>query len=211
MEDIENNLKKQIENYEKSTKSGYISVIFGPESSGKSAISLKIIAEYQKQGKRAVYFDVEHTFDTYFADIIGVNTDDLVVLQQLDVLKAIEMVLRTKTTDLLVIDTFTAMNIDWHNINFILDQIDRLAKMFSTEVLFLDQRCDGKRNKIRSSTLHQVAQVIVYLDEIFTVMKAGDPISTVITPYIIKSFHPQPFLGILNVKSLKLDFRKGFI
>ena len=60
---------------------GRIIEIFGPESSGKTTLSLHAIAEVQKAGGRAAFIDAEHALDVQYARKIGVNIDDLLVSQ----------------------------------------------------------------------------------------------------------------------------------
>ena len=60
---------------------GRIIEIFGPESSGKTTLSLHCIAEAQKQGGTVAFIDVEHALDPVYAEAVGVNVDDLLVSQ----------------------------------------------------------------------------------------------------------------------------------
>ena len=60
---------------------GRIIEIYGPESSGKTTISLSIIAEAQKLGGAAAFVDAEHALDPTYAKKLGVNTDELIVSQ----------------------------------------------------------------------------------------------------------------------------------
>ena len=60
---------------------GRITEIFGPESSGKTTLTLHIIAECQKQGGTCAFVDAEHALDVAYAKRLGVNTDDLLISQ----------------------------------------------------------------------------------------------------------------------------------
>ena len=60
---------------------GRIIEIFGPESSGKTTLTLSVIAQAQKQGKTCAFIDAEHALDPVYAKKLGVNIDDLLVSQ----------------------------------------------------------------------------------------------------------------------------------
>ncbi|WP_346091554.1 ATPase domain-containing protein, partial [Streptomyces erythrogriseus] len=60
---------------------GRVVEIFGPESSGKTTLTLSVIAEAQKQGKTCAFIDAEHALDPSYAEKLGVNLDDLLVSQ----------------------------------------------------------------------------------------------------------------------------------
>ncbi len=60
---------------------GRVVEIYGPESSGKTTLSIHAIAEVQKQGGIAAFIDAEHAFDSSYADNLGVNIDDLLISQ----------------------------------------------------------------------------------------------------------------------------------
>ena len=55
--------------------------IFGPESSGKTTLTLSVIAEAQRQGKTCAFIDAEHALDPSYAEKLGVNLDDMLVSQ----------------------------------------------------------------------------------------------------------------------------------
>ncbi|MBQ5826649.1 MAG: DNA recombination/repair protein RecA, partial [Bacteroidaceae bacterium] len=60
---------------------GRIIEIYGPESSGKTTLAIHAIAEAQKAGGIAAFIDAEHAFDRFYAEKLGVNTDELLVSQ----------------------------------------------------------------------------------------------------------------------------------
>ncbi|WP_283160401.1 ATPase domain-containing protein, partial [Halomonas sp. BC2] len=60
---------------------GRVVEIFGPESSGKTTLTLSVIAQAQKQGKVCAFVDAEHALDPSYAEKLGVNLDDLLVSQ----------------------------------------------------------------------------------------------------------------------------------
>ena len=60
---------------------GRIVEIYGPESSGKTTLAIHAIAECQKQGGIAAFIDAEHAFDRFYAEHLGVNTEELLISQ----------------------------------------------------------------------------------------------------------------------------------
>jgi recombination protein RecA len=91
---------------------GRIVEIFGPESSGKTTLSLHIVAEAQKRGGVCGYIDAEHAMDVGYARKLGVRTDDL-LLSQPDTgeqgLEIAEMLVRSGAIDVLVVDSVAAL------------------------------------------------------------------------------------------------------
>src|SRR6201986_843865 len=91
---------------------GRISEIFGPESSGKTTIALKVVAEAQKVGGMAAFIDVEHALDPVYARKLGVDIDNLLVSQPDYGEQALEIT-NTLTTsgqiDVLVVDSVAAL------------------------------------------------------------------------------------------------------
>ncbi len=91
---------------------GRIVEIYGPESSGKTTLTLQAIAEIQKAGGRCAFIDVEHALDPTYAKNLGVNVDDL-VLSQPDsgeqALEIIEALVRSGGIDLVVLDSVAAL------------------------------------------------------------------------------------------------------
>jgi recombination protein RecA len=91
---------------------GRVIEIFGPESSGKTTLSLHVIAEAQKAGGIAAFIDAEHALDLGYARKLGVNTDDLLVSQPdtgEQALEIAETLVRSGAVDLLVIDSVAAL------------------------------------------------------------------------------------------------------
>ena len=91
---------------------GRIIEIYGPESSGKTTLTLHAIAECQKQGGKAAFIDAEHAIDPVYAKNLGVDTDNL-ILSQPDsgeqALEIAEMLVRSGVIDLVVIDSVAAL------------------------------------------------------------------------------------------------------
>ena len=91
---------------------GRIIEINGPESSGKTNISLSIIAEAQKLGGAAAFVDAEHALDPTYAKKLGVNTDELIVSQPdtgEQALEIVEALVRSNAIDVLVVDSVAAL------------------------------------------------------------------------------------------------------
>ncbi|MBO4300451.1 MAG: recombinase RecA [Desulfovibrio sp.] len=91
---------------------GRITEIFGPESSGKTTLTLHIIAECQKMGGTCAFVDAEHALDVTYAKRLGVNTDDLLISQPdygEQALDIADMLVRSNAVDLVVIDSVAAL------------------------------------------------------------------------------------------------------
>jgi len=91
---------------------GRIVEIYGPESSGKTTLTLHIIAEAQKQGGVAAFIDAEHALDPQYAAKLGVNIDDLLVSQPdtgEEALEICESLVRSGAIDVIVIDSVAAL------------------------------------------------------------------------------------------------------
>ena len=91
---------------------GRIIEIYGPESSGKTTLTLSIIAEAQKQGGIAAFIDAEHAFDPAYAELLGVNTSDLYISQPDDgeqALEIAEQLVRSGALDVIVVDSVAAL------------------------------------------------------------------------------------------------------
>ena len=91
---------------------GRIIEIYGPESSGKTTLSLQIIAECQKNGGICAFIDAEHALDVYYAKKLGVDTENLLVSQPDNgeqALEILETLTRSGAVDLVVIDSVAAL------------------------------------------------------------------------------------------------------
>lgn len=91
---------------------GRVIEIFGPESSGKTTITLQIIAEAQKNGGLAAFVDAEHALDPAYAKKLGVDTDNLLVSQPdygEQALEIVEALVRSGAIDVLVVDSVAAL------------------------------------------------------------------------------------------------------
>ena len=91
---------------------GRIVEIYGPESSGKTTLTLQVVAEVQKAGGTAAFVDAEHALDPSYAQKLGVNIDDLLVSQPdtgEQALEITDMLVRSGAVDLVVVDSVAAL------------------------------------------------------------------------------------------------------
>lgn len=91
---------------------GRIVEIYGPESSGKTTLAIHAIAEVQKQGGIAAIIDAEHAFDRFYAEKLGVDTDNLFISQPdcgEQALEITDQLIRSSAIDLVVIDSVAAL------------------------------------------------------------------------------------------------------
>lgn len=91
---------------------GRIIEIYGPESSGKTTLTLQVIAECQKMGGVAAFVDAEHALDPNYARKLNVNVDDLLVSQPdtgEQALEIVDMLVRSNAVDIVVVDSVAAL------------------------------------------------------------------------------------------------------
>ena len=91
---------------------GRVVEIYGPEASGKTTLTLHVIAEAQKAGGICAFIDAEHALDPVYAKKIGINTDDLIISQPDNGEQALdiaEMLIRSGAVDVIVIDSVAAL------------------------------------------------------------------------------------------------------
>ncbi len=91
---------------------GRVVEIYGPESSGKTTLTLQVIAEAQKQGGTCAFIDAEHALDPIYAASLGVDTDELLVSQPdtgEQALEICDMIVRSGAVDVVVIDSVAAL------------------------------------------------------------------------------------------------------
>jgi recombination protein RecA len=91
---------------------GRIVEIYGPESSGKTTLAIHAIAECQRQGGIAAIIDAEHAFDRFYAEHLGVNTEELLISQPDNGEQALEIaenLIRSGAIDIIVIDSVAAL------------------------------------------------------------------------------------------------------
>src|SRR6188508_57117 len=91
---------------------GRVIEIYGPESSGKTTLTLQVVAEIQKQGGTAAFVDAEHALDPAYAAKVGVNVDDLLISQPdtgEQALEITDMLVRSGAVDVIVVDSVAAL------------------------------------------------------------------------------------------------------
>ncbi|MDQ2867213.1 MAG: recombinase RecA [Verrucomicrobiota bacterium] len=91
---------------------GRVVEVYGPESSGKTTLTLTVIAQAQKRGGLAAFIDVEHALDPQYAKTLGVNLDDLLVSQPSsgeEALRIVETLVRSNALDVIVLDSVAAL------------------------------------------------------------------------------------------------------
>src|SRR5690606_17772003 len=91
---------------------GRVIEIYGPESSGKTTLTLYAIAEAQKAGGLAAFIDAEHAFDRYYAEKLGVDVENLIISQPDNGEQALEIadnLIRSGAIDIIVIDSVAAL------------------------------------------------------------------------------------------------------
>ena len=91
---------------------GRVVEIYGPESSGKTTLTLQVIAEVQRNGGTAAFVDAEHALDPVYAEKLGVNINDLLVSQPdtgEQALEITDMLVRSSAVDIVVIDSVAAL------------------------------------------------------------------------------------------------------
>lgn len=91
---------------------GRVVEIYGPESSGKTTLTLQVIAEAQKKGKTCAFVDAEHALDPVYAEKLGVNVDELLVSQPdtgEQALEICDMLVRSSAVDVVIVDSVAAL------------------------------------------------------------------------------------------------------
>ena len=91
---------------------GRVIEIYGPESSGKTTLAIHAIAEAQKTGGIAAFIDAEHAFDSFYAQKLGVDVDNLLISQPDNGEQALEIadsLIRSSAIDIIVIDSVAAL------------------------------------------------------------------------------------------------------
>ncbi|HEY4973076.1 MAG TPA: ATPase domain-containing protein, partial [Steroidobacteraceae bacterium] len=91
---------------------GRVVEIYGPESSGKTTLTLQVVAEIQRNGGTAAFVDAEHALDPSYAEKLGVNVQDLLVSQPdtgEQALEITDMLVRSGAVDVVVIDSVAAL------------------------------------------------------------------------------------------------------
>ena len=137
---------------------GRIVEIYGPESSGKTTLTLHAIAECQKQGGRTAFIDAEHAIDPVYAKNLGVNVDDL-ILSQPDSgeqgLAIAETLVKSNAIDLVVVDSVAAL----------VPQVELDGEMSDTSV-GLQARLMSKALRRLSGLMNKTSCTIIFINQL---------------------------------------------
>lgn len=137
---------------------GRIIEIYGPESSGKTTLTLHAIAEIQKQGGRAAFIDAEHAIDPVYAKNLGVNVDEL-ILSQPDSgeqgLEIAETLVRSGAIDLVVVDSVAAL----------VPQVELDGEM-SDQQMGLQARLMSKALRKLSGVMNKTDCTIIFINQL---------------------------------------------
>ena len=137
---------------------GRIIEIYGPESSGKTTLTLHAIAEVQKQGGRAAFIDAEHAIDPVYAKNLGVNVDEL-ILSQPDSgeqgLAIAETLVKSNAIDLVIVDSVAAL----------VPQVELDGEMTDTSV-GLQARLMSKALRRLSGLMNKTSCTIIFINQL---------------------------------------------
>lgn len=137
---------------------GRIIEIYGPESSGKTTLTLHAIAEVQKQGGRAAFIDAEHAIDPVYAKNLGVNVEEL-ILSQPDSgeqgLAIAETLVKSNAIDLVVVDSVAAL----------VPQVELDGEMTDTSV-GLQARLMSKALRRLSGLMNKTSCTIIFINQL---------------------------------------------
>lgn len=176
---------------------GRVIEIYGPESSGKTTLSLHVIAQCQKNGGVCTFIDAEHALDVGYAKDIGVDTDNLLVSQPdygeqaLDIL---ETVIRSGAVDLIVVDSVAALT----------PKVEIDGDMDDMQV-GLQARLMSKAMRKITSILHKMNTTVIFINQIrmkIGMTGYGSPETT--TGGNALKFYSSVRLDIRRIASLKV-------
>lgn len=141
---------------------GRIVEIFGPESSGKTSISLHIIGEGQRAGKLAAFVDAEHALDPTYAMVLGVDVDNLIINQPdsgEQALQVVDAMVESRCVDLIVVDSVAALVPAAELAGEIGDShVGLQARMMSQAMRILTAKC--ARNGVTIIFINQIREKI---------------------------------------------------
>lgn len=137
---------------------GRVTEIYGPESSGKTTLTLHLIAEAQKRGGTCAFIDAEHALDIKYASRLGVKTDELLVSQPdygEQALEIADMLVRSAAVDLVVIDSVAAL----------IPQAELEGSMGETQVGGQARLMSHALRKL-TGTIHKSRTAVVFVNQI---------------------------------------------
>lgn len=170
---------------------GRIVEIYGPESSGKTTLTLHAIAEAQKKGLSCAFVDAEHAFDPVYAKNLGINLDDMIISQPDNGEAALEItdtLVRSGAVDLIIIDSVAAL----------VPQVELEAGMADNQ-MGLQARLMSKALRKLTSTVSKTNATVIFINQIR--MKIG-----------VMFGNPETTTGGNALKfyaSVRLDIRRG--
>lgn len=175
---------------------GRVSEIYGPESSGKTTLTLHIIAEAQKLGGVCAFIDAEHALDVNYARRLGVNTDDLLISQPdfgEQALEIADLLVRSGAVDLVVIDSVAAL----------IPQAELEGNMGETQVGGQARLMSHALRKLTGS-IHKSRTAVIFINQIrmkIGTMGYGSPETT--TGGHALKFYATIRMDIRKIQSLK--------
>lgn len=175
---------------------GRVTEIYGPESSGKTTLTLHIIAECQKQGGTAAFIDAEHALDTSYAARLGVKVDELLISQPdhgEQALDIADMLVRSGAVDLVVIDSVAAL----------IPQSELEGNMGETQVGGHARLMSHALRKL-TGTIHKSKTCVIFINQIrmkIGMMGYGSPETT--TGGNALKFYSSVRMDIRKIQTLK--------
>lgn len=175
---------------------GRVSEIYGPESSGKTTLTLHIIAEAQKLGGTCAFIDAEHALDINYAKRLGVNTDELLISQPdfgEQALEIADLLVRSGAVDLVVIDSVAAL----------IPQAELEGNMGETQVGGQARLMSHALRKLTGS-IHKSRTAVIFINQIrmkIGVTGYGSPETT--TGGHALKFYATIRMDIRKIQSLK--------
>ena len=175
---------------------GRVTEIYGPESSGKTTLTLHVIAECQKLGGTAAFIDAEHALDVTYARRLGVKTDELLISQPdhgEQALEIADMLVRSGAVDLVVIDSVAAL----------IPQTELEGAMGETQVGGHARLMSHALRKL-TGTIHKSRTAVIFINQIrmkIGVTGYGSPETT--TGGNALKFYSSVRLDIRKIQTLK--------
>ena len=175
---------------------GRVIEIYGPESSGKTTLAIHAIAEAQKAGGIAAFIDAEHAFDSFYAQKLGVDVDNLLISQPdhgEQALEIADMLVRSGAVDLVVIDSVAAL----------IPQTELEGAMGETQVGGHARLMSHALRKL-TGTIHKSRTAVIFINQIrmkIGVTGYGSPETT--TGGNALKFYSSVRLDIRKIQTLK--------
>lgn len=175
---------------------GRVTEVYGPESSGKTTLTLHIIAEAQRLGGTAAFIDAEHALDVSYARRLGVNTEELLISQPdygEQALDIADMLVRSAAVDLVVIDSVAAL----------IPQNELEGNMGDTQVGTQARLMSHALRKL-TGTIHKSRTSVIFINQIrmkIGTMGYGNPETT--TGGNALKFYSSVRMDIRRIQSLK--------